>query len=116
LDVPVSNEAELKALCESVERAVLERQKVLRGDLVFDYLIGRLRLYEGSNYPVSTMYRSLIGKGEISSFREIKVVELPLDSAIKDEKTLQKILKKNLKSSQLRAKTPQKNSFDLNEP
>lgn len=105
----MSNEAELKNVCECIEKAVVDRHKVLRGDFAFDYLIERFRNYE--TLTQSNMHQSQIVQ---STVRSQRINELPLESAIKDERTKQKIMRKSLESS-LRGHTPRKRPSDSGE-
>ncbi len=39
----MGNENELKVLCESVEKAIMDKYKMLRGDFAFEYLVDKLK-------------------------------------------------------------------------
>lgn len=112
LDFPVNNESEIKNVCECIEKAVLDRYKALRGDFAFDFLVERFRNYE--SITQSDMHQSQIVRGQASTVRNLRITELPLESAIKDEKSRKQIIRKSLESS-IRAHTPRKRPSDSGE-
>ena len=82
LEFQAGSEEELLAFCEYVGQAVLSREKMLRGDLVSEFLVDRLQECEklalGSNSEVERAEASLVWEG---GSREN--LELLLNSAIK---------------------------------
>lgn len=60
----MSSERELVAFCEYVEQQVLEREKMLRGDLVCEFLVDRLqeceKLAMSSNSEIEKVEPSLV--------------------------------------------------------